>query len=451
MTEAEKPAYDGLRSFLARAEEFGEIETIRDADWNLEIGALSETTAETDQRAAGAALRRDQGLSQGLSGAQHSDRLAPPHGARARPAARYAEDGDRQIRRALKRMQNSRPRSAARRRDRSGDAEQDERQRSRYFQISGALESHRLDGGRYIGTGDSVINQRSGDRAMSMSAPIGMQAHEAQSARPLDEPRPAGAHDRRALLEGGQGLPGRRGLRRRSLVFFLSYTKFPSASPSSTRRRLARPSARRDQGTVRPACRSRRMPRSRSKANCRRPASRRTTKGRSANGTGYYSGGTAGTGDAQPVIRVKAIYYRDDPILLNMAPQWPGAPHHSVRFEAGGLVGAARGRGRAGHSWASMSIFRCLSSSSIKQHYAGHARQAGKAVLGANSSAGCRYRRGRRRRYRSYESGRGPVGDVDALAPATTSRSPTARAPTRSTRGCRRHRRHPAIGPARAR
>jgi 3-polyprenyl-4-hydroxybenzoate decarboxylase len=44
MSEARQ--YDGLRSFLARAEAFGEVTTIRDADWHLEIGALSETVAE---------------------------------------------------------------------------------------------------------------------------------------------------------------------------------------------------------------------------------------------------------------------------------------------------------------------------------------------------------------------------------------------------------------------
>ena len=39
-------AYDGLRSFLANAEALGEVKTIRNADWKLEIGALSETVAE---------------------------------------------------------------------------------------------------------------------------------------------------------------------------------------------------------------------------------------------------------------------------------------------------------------------------------------------------------------------------------------------------------------------
>ena len=31
------------------------------------------------------------------------------------------------------------------------------------------------------------------------------------------------------------------------------------------------------------------------------------------------------TGDKQPIIRVKAIYHRNDPILEDEAPLWPGA------------------------------------------------------------------------------------------------------------------------------
>ena len=49
---------------------------------------------------------------------------------------------------------------------------------------------------------------------------------------------------------------------------------------------------------------------------------------------GYYTVGSKGTAEHQPVIRVKAIYYRNQPILLNMAPQWPGAPHHAARGPA---------------------------------------------------------------------------------------------------------------------
>src|SRR5438105_5506108 len=38
--------YDGLRSFLAECEKLGEVKVIRDADWNLEIGALTEMVSE---------------------------------------------------------------------------------------------------------------------------------------------------------------------------------------------------------------------------------------------------------------------------------------------------------------------------------------------------------------------------------------------------------------------
>ena len=43
---AQENAYDGLRSFLARCETLGEVKLIRNADWNLEIGALTEAACE---------------------------------------------------------------------------------------------------------------------------------------------------------------------------------------------------------------------------------------------------------------------------------------------------------------------------------------------------------------------------------------------------------------------
>ncbi|OFW08734.1 MAG: hypothetical protein A3H27_02935, partial [Acidobacteria bacterium RIFCSPLOWO2_02_FULL_59_13] len=50
---------------------------------------------------------------------------------------------------------------------------------------------------------------------------------------------------------------------------------------------------------------------------------------------GYYSGGTRGTGEPQPVIRVKSIYHRNDPILVNSAPLWPGANQNDLPIAAG--------------------------------------------------------------------------------------------------------------------
>ena len=42
--------YDGLRTFLDKCEEFGEIRTISGADWELEIGALTESTSRVPMR-----------------------------------------------------------------------------------------------------------------------------------------------------------------------------------------------------------------------------------------------------------------------------------------------------------------------------------------------------------------------------------------------------------------
>jgi UbiD family decarboxylase len=101
---------------------------------------------------------------------------------------------------------------------------------------------------------------------------------------------------------------------------------------------------------------------------------------------GYYTVGTKGTADEQPVIRVKAIYYRNDPILLNMAPQWPGAPHHSVRFEGGILWEQLEAAGVPGivGTYVHNSFMVVIA---IKQQYAGHAKQAAMAVLGSAASA----------------------------------------------------------------
>ena len=52
---------------------------------------------------------------------------------------------------------------------------------------------------------------------------------------------------------------------------------------------------------------------------------------------GYYSAALSGTGRPQPVIRVKALYFRDQPIILNQAPLWPGAVKHAIPITAGML------------------------------------------------------------------------------------------------------------------
>jgi 4-hydroxy-3-polyprenylbenzoate decarboxylase len=101
---------------------------------------------------------------------------------------------------------------------------------------------------------------------------------------------------------------------------------------------------------------------------------------------GYYSGGTRGTGKPQPVIRVKALYYRDDPIILNEAPLWPGAVKHGLAIHSGVIWDQLEAAGIPGitgvyqHSPYMVVV-------AIEQRYAGHAKQAGFATLAAAASA----------------------------------------------------------------
>jgi UbiD family decarboxylase len=101
---------------------------------------------------------------------------------------------------------------------------------------------------------------------------------------------------------------------------------------------------------------------------------------------GYYSGGTRGTGEAQPVIRIKALYHRDRPMLLNEAPLWPGAVKHGLPIHAGALWDQLEGAGIQDIAgvWTHTPYMIVVA---IKQRFAGHAKQTGMAVLSCSSSA----------------------------------------------------------------
>ena len=101
---------------------------------------------------------------------------------------------------------------------------------------------------------------------------------------------------------------------------------------------------------------------------------------------GYYSGGTIGTGEPQPVIKVKAIYHRDDPILEEEAPLWTGAmkidgnPTAGILWDQLEAAGIQNVVGVYNHS----PYFTVVA---IQQKYAGHAKQAGLATLSCAAAA----------------------------------------------------------------
>jgi len=103
--------------------------------------------------------------------------------------------------------------------------------------------------------------------------------------------------------------------------------------------------------------------------------------------TGYYAGGKS----AQPVIRVQRIYHRDDPILSIASPMKPPSDfsYSKCVMKAGMIWDEVERAGLAGvqgvwcHEAGGARMFNVIS---IRQAYAGHARQAG--FLAASCQSG---------------------------------------------------------------
>ena len=138
---------------------------------------------------------------------------------------------------------------------------------------------------------------------------------------------------------------------------------------------------------------------------------------------GYY----ASDARPEPVVHVKAIYHRDDPIIIGQPPTKPTYPGRQIKIpHVAALWDALEAAGVPGIK----AVWKMPGSGSqfchvisIQQMHAGHAKMAG--------SGGGGMRRGRlydpfdhhrRRRYRHHRSGRSHVGDLDALGPEDADR-----------------------------
>ncbi|AZG11006.1 UbiD family decarboxylase [Pigmentiphaga sp. H8] len=103
--------------------------------------------------------------------------------------------------------------------------------------------------------------------------------------------------------------------------------------------------------------------------------------------TGYYAGGKSN----QPVVRIQRVYYRNDPILTMATPLRPPSDFSFSKcvMKAGMIWDEVERAGLSGvkgvwcHEAGAARLFNIIS---IKQAYAGHARQA--AMLAANCQSG---------------------------------------------------------------
>ena len=249
---------------------------------------------------------------------------------------------------------------------------------------------HQADGGRYIGTGDSVLNRDPDSGYVNMGT-YRIQAHEKNLLGLWMSPGQQGRQICQRYWDQGQSCPVVATFGAEPLQFMASHSKLPwgkseleflgglrgrpcevikgplTGLPIPAHAEIA------IEGEVPP------------------PGVESHAEGPFGEWPGYYSGGTLGTGELQPVIRIKAIYHRHDPIILSDPPLWPGAVKHGLSMGSGILwnqlenIGIQDIVGVYNHN-------RYFIVIAIRQRYAGHAKQVGMAALGcAEASRHGRY------------------------------------------------------------
>jgi len=374
--------YDGLRSFLAECEKLGEVKVIRDADWNIEIGALTETVSELIDEPPALMFDEIKGYPKGFRV------LSIPTASRVRMALALGLPPDTSkmeiVKYAANRIKHAKP--IPPREVETGPVMQNIMRDNEVdlFRFP-VLHSHKGDGGRYIGTGDTFINRDPETGYVNMGT-YRMQVHERNLLGIWQSPGQQGRLIAERYWKQGKACPVVATFGGDPLLFFLSYTKFPFGVSELDRAggMLGRPL-----DVIKGPLTGLPIPAHAEiviEGEMPPPDVETRMEGPFGEWPGYYTVGTKGTADEQPVVRVKAIYYRNNPILLNMAPQWPGAPHHSVRFEGGILWEQLEAAGVPGivGTYVHNSFMVVIA---IKQQYAGHAKQAGMAVLGSSAAA----------------------------------------------------------------
>lgn len=367
---------DSLRDFIAASRQFDRVEDIDHADWYEEIGALTEAAAELIPDPPMLLFDNIKGYPAGFRVLSLS--IAAPK----RVAIALGLPLDRTklelVRLAVRKI------SAA------GSIPPVEVETGPVMEnvLTGddidmwkfpIPQYHEGDGGRYIGTGDTVLNRDPESGYVNMGT-YRIQAHERDLLGLWMSPGQQGRQICQRYWDKGEAAPIAATFGGDPLAFMASHTKSKwghseldfagglrgrplevvpgplTGLPISAHAEIA------IEGEVPP------------------PDVESRDEGPFGEWPGYYSGGTIGTGEQQPVIRVKAIYHRDDPIIMNESPLWPGAQKHGLPIGSGTLWDQMQSAGvqdvtgvyRHNRFWIAVSI---------KQRFLGHAKQAGLAVL----------------------------------------------------------------------
>ncbi len=374
--------YDDLQSFVAACQELDEWRLIDGADWDLEIGALTEATAELIAEPPLLLFDNVRGYPAGYRVVS----LLVASYRRAALAMGLPIDRPKLelMRLAARKVKEARPIEPERV---SGGPVMDRIQQGEAVDLLSfpAPRYHAMDGGRYIGTGDSLIC-RDPDGGFVNMGTYRMQVHERNLLGLWMSPGQHGRQICQRYWDRGQACPVVATFGADPLLFMGSHTKIPwgtseLATVGGLRGRPVQIVEGPLTGLPIPAFAEIAI-----EGEVPPPSVEGRDEGPFGEWPGYYSGGTRGTGEPQPVIRVKVLYHRENPMILNEAPLWPGAPKHGLPINAGILwdqLEAAGIQDIAGVGFHTPYMIVV----SIRQRYAGHAKQAGHAVIACSAGA----------------------------------------------------------------
>jgi len=371
-----------LRQFIEAAKEVGDWREIRKVDWNIEIGALIEATAELipqppilifdEIRDYPAGFRVV-----GLAFAAYK-RVALALGL---PPDRSKLELVRLASRKIRSAQPIPPQEVVRAPVTENVITGDEVDLFKFP----ALRSHEGDGGRYLGTGDVVINADPDSGFVNMGT-YRMQLHDRNVLGLWMSPGQHGRMICAKYWERGKSCPIVATFGQDPLTFMASNTKIPWGTSEmdyvgGLRGRPLEVIKGPVTGLPIPAHAEVAI-----EGEAPPPTEEARDEGPFGEWPGYYSGGTIGTGEPQPVIRVKAVYHRNDPILEDESPLWPGAYPMDLSLRGGLLWDQLESMG-VQDVVGVYDYSRYLWVVGIKQRYGGHARQVGHAAIAAAASA----------------------------------------------------------------
>ena len=375
--------YEDLRDLIDRFERMGELAHVAGADWNLEVGAVSETVAARAPGRAPALLFDDvPGYPKGfriLSGAANAlRRLAVVLGL---PEPRRERDLVESYRARMREgFQPIPPREVA-----SGPVLENV-QRGDAIDVLKfpAPFVHEHDGGRYIGTDDLVV-MRDPDSGWINTATYRAMVHDEKTVAVWMSPGKHGRFIREKYFDRGAPCPVLICCGQDPLLFITAHQEIDIGVDEMA---YAGGLRGRPVDVVLSEVHSLPMP---AHAELVIEGVMMPGETREEGPFGEFMGYYASNASAQPVVRVERVYHRNDPILTLAIPSRPPENFTFARatvksamiweeVEKAGLPGVA---GVWCHEAGAGRLFNVIA---IRQMYPGHASQA--AMLAANCHAG---------------------------------------------------------------